>query len=443
MRLKSAVLIAVMLCLCLPVAGTPSLRAQQPTPPPLGPEEIAIVNAINRLRLEENYVPYALNPILNEAARAHALDLASRPPDDLGNSYQSYQNGEGLADRLADLGYPAYSDGYTAALIAFVTPDFPPESVVDFWVGEQERERGLIFSDTYREIGLAYVYHRDAGRHYYVILFGAQPGVLPVLVAPASNPYVDVSAQAVWERDVSLYLHNEKSHPNGDGQNPGLISEFRVSEDPTFAACAAAADQCWQYYTNVTSWTLSPGLGLRTIYVQMRDDIGRTITATAQVNLIDAPPPTNSPTSTLTATLTPTPSEPTLILYADETWLVLYVAAPQAISLTDLVLVTQPDEAPERQDAPAQDFDVLRLTQGTATSGSCYRYILAGQAAPLPSVCSARTTFQVPVAHADVFWYDALNARLRAIALYRGSETTPVAICSATLATSEGCVVRW
>ncbi len=443
MRLKSAVLIAVMLCLCLPVAGTPSLRAQQPTP--LGPEETVIVNSINRLRVEGNYVPYALNPILSEAARAHARDLASRQPDSLGNIYQSYQNGEGLADWLADLGYPAYSDGYTAALIAFVTPDVPPESVVDFWVGEQGQEADLLFSAVYREIGLAYVYHRDAGRHYYVILFGAQPGVLPVLVAPASNPYVDVSTQAVWERDVFLYLHNENSHPNGDIDRPGLIRQFRVSEDPNFAACAA--DQCWEYYTNMMSWTLSPGLGLKTIYVQMRDDIGRTITTTVQVNFTDAPPPTETSirtaTSTNTPTAPPTPSEPTLILYADATWLVLYVAAPQPISLTDLMLVTQPDDTPERRDAPAQDFDVLRLTQGTATSGSCYRYILAGQAAPLPSVCSARTTFQVPVAHADVFWYDALNARLRAIALYRGSETTPVAICSATLATSEGCVVRW
>ncbi len=442
MRLKFAVLIAVMLSLCLPMAGTPPLRAQQPTP--LSPEEIAIVNAINRLRVEGNYVPLALNPILNEAARAHALDLASRPPDSLGNVYQSRQSGETLEDWLTNLGYAAYSNGYTAALIALVTPDVPPENVVDFWAGEQGRETSPIFGTAYREIGLAYVYHRDAGRHYYVILFGAQPGILPVLVAPASDPYVDVSAQAVWERDVFLYLHNENSHPSGDIDSPGLIRQFRVSEDPTFADRDAESNQGWQYYTNVTPWTLSPGLGLKTLYVQLRDDIGRMITTSVQVNLIDAPPTiTPTPTNTSTPTLTPTSEEPTLILYADTTWLVLYVAAPQPILLNELVLVTLPEGAPARRDVPAQDFDALRLTQGTAASGSCYRYILAGQAAPLPGVCSARMTFQVPVALADRFWFDPLGANLRTIAIHRGSETTPVTICSAALGTSEGCMIRW
>jgi|GEM_PF-4875713 len=442
MRLKSAVLIAVILSFCLLAAGAPPLHAQQPTP--LGPEEIAIVNTINRRRVERNYVPYAVNPILSEAAHAHARELASRSPDSLGNVYQSHQNGEGLEDWLADLGYRAYSDGYTAALIAFVTGDVPPGSVVDFWISEQGQESDSILSADYREIGLAYVYNSTAGRHYYVLIFGAQPGVLPVLVAPASDPYVDVSAQDVWESAVFLYLHNENSHPDGDTDSPGLISQFRVSEDPAFAACNTAADQCWQYYVNVMPWTLSPGLGLKTIHVQLRDDIGRTITATAQVNLIDALPITPRPTNTPTATpTTPPPGEPTLILYADADWLVLYVAAPQSISLNELVLVTQPDEARERRDMPAQKFDVLRLTQGIAESGSCYRYILADQAAPLPGVCSAQTTFQMPVVPADRFWYDALGANLRAIAIHRGDEPLPFDICQAALETSDGCRIRW
>jgi hypothetical protein len=48
MRLKSAVLIAVILSFCLLAAGAPPLHP--PQPPPHAPQEIPIVNTINRRR---------------------------------------------------------------------------------------------------------------------------------------------------------------------------------------------------------------------------------------------------------------------------------------------------------------------------------------------------------------------------------------------------------
>ncbi len=51
------------------------------------------------------------------------------------------------------------------------------------------------------------------------------------------------------------------------GNNP-LVNEMRISEDPFFAGAV------WEPFAATKTWTLSPGFGTKTVYVQFRDSNG-------------------------------------------------------------------------------------------------------------------------------------------------------------------------
>jgi hypothetical protein len=262
-------------------------------------DEITILNRINNSRLRENLVHLMPSDALNRVANAWVEDLTARPIETLGDVYLT-RSRQTIEDLLGREGFAAYPDGYTVDFIPIVVRDFGPSQIVDFWISDFRQpqpqlrtRRNIRFSDPqlpifsalYREIGIAWRFSETTQRHYYVIIFGAEPNVLPVIAAQRSA--IDQIAQTVAQREVVLYIHDERVNRFGLGDIMGAVEEIRISEQRGELACDDPTPD-WQPYNNEVLWSLSPGAGLKTVYVQMCDSAGRSVLSSVQVTLTDA-----------------------------------------------------------------------------------------------------------------------------------------------------------
>lgn len=262
-------------------------------------DEINILNRINNSRLRENLVHLVPSEALNRVADAWVEDLTTRPIEALGDVYLT-RTRQTIEDLLLREGFVAYPEGYSVDFIPIVVRDFGPSQIIDFWISDfrqpspQLRTRRNIrfndpqlpiFSALYREIGISWRFSETTQRHYYVIVFGSQPNNLPVVTTQRSA--IDQIAQTVAQREVVLYIHDERVNRFGQGNIMGAVDRIRISEQPGELACNDPTPD-WQPYTNETLWTLSPGAGLKTVYVQMCDTAGRSVLSSTQVTLTDA-----------------------------------------------------------------------------------------------------------------------------------------------------------
>jgi hypothetical protein len=244
--------------------------------------------------------------VLNQIAETYVNDLAARPINSLGEVFLT-SNSANINDLLAQFGYTPYSNGYVVDFIPMVIRDFAPAQIIDTWISDfakPEAERSLLsrrmiregerllpfFSPLYREIGIAALFNESSGRYYYTIIFAAQPNVLPVVVTERTT--INQIAQAVFTRDVLLYIHDERVYRNGDVEAIGAVRAMRISEEQGEQACptnVASSDLTggWERYTNEVRWMLSDGAGVKTIYVQLCDNRGRSITMSTQVSYLD------------------------------------------------------------------------------------------------------------------------------------------------------------
>jgi hypothetical protein len=298
MRFFALLGVVVILLLVGAVTAQPAIE--------MSDDEVLILNAINRSRIRDNLVHLVPNLILNQIAETYVNDLASRPINDLGEVFLTSNNAN-INDLLTQFGYLPYSNGYVVDFIPIVIRDFAPSQIIDTWINDfakPEAERTLLsrrmiregerllpfFSPLYREIGIATVFNESTGRYYYTIIFAAQPNVLPIVIT--ERTMINQIAQTVLTQDVLLYIHDERGYRNGDAEAIGAVRTMRISEQPGEQACptnVAATDLTggWQRYTNEVRWSLSAGAGSKTIYVQLCDNRGRTITASTQVSYLD------------------------------------------------------------------------------------------------------------------------------------------------------------
>jgi hypothetical protein len=211
------------------------------------------------------------------------------------------RSGQNMDDLLAARGYEAYVSGYVVDFLPIIVRDFGPANIIDFWTSDfrsdqpQLRTRrqlrfgepGLpIFSPLYREIGIAYQFNAATQRHYYVIIFAAEPNDLPVVVTQRGA--ISQIAQTVADPAVILYIHDERVNRFGEGDTMGAIERMRISEDAATLDCADVNHPEWQPYEIEVLWQLSPGSGRKTLYIQMCDDRNRGLVSSTQVELIDS-----------------------------------------------------------------------------------------------------------------------------------------------------------
>ncbi len=267
---------------------------------PLAPKEM--FKLINTARLANGVGLLAWNDTLAEAAQRHAEDNATR--DDPGHVGSDNST---PAERAARVGYGVYPDAIR------VSENWSTGSALEamaFFL-EDQIHRDNMLAPLWREVGVGRA-ERASGQTVWVVLFGAQPGVLPI--------FVNQDAERTTERRVTVQLSGEEA-----GWSEEIFTapvEVRVAE----AAQLEAAP--WQPWVPEVEIELGAEGGERLLVAEYRDAQGRTVQASDTIFLVQpqgpvptsraqfAPTvtpsatPTLTPTATATATptLTPTPS---------------------------------------------------------------------------------------------------------------------------------------
>ncbi len=279
-RLVLAVLVAVVF-----LGGVTCPAAQQSSP------TVDFHQAINRARLNEGLTPLGLSTLLTQAAQRHADDIAKR-----GAASHEGADGSTYQQRIREAGYRAWNDGLLVNEVVWLGLG----GLVDAlnWFRNRAEEWAIFTDIRYREIGVGYA-EDGQGVHYFVITFGARPGVLPIFI----NDGAEVTDSPV----VAVRLTNEEAEPMGEGAWIGRAIEVQLNHTPDFNGVP------WQHWEPLLPWALA-GMepGEYAVYVQFRDGANRTAVAEATIRLVE--PGEAPPTPTLLPELAngpqPSPEEP-------------------------------------------------------------------------------------------------------------------------------------
>lgn len=283
--------------------------AQAQTDADLSEDETIILDAINQDRVVNGLVPFVFSPELQTVAVTMLNDLAARPITGLGDIYVTQDN-KNIDTLLGEVGYEAYPEpfGYAADMLPIIIRDVEASTLFDFMLQDAVREPRTIISRNmvrqgvailpiretrYREVGVAALYREDIGRYYYVIVTASRPEQLPIFVTDGVN--LGREAKTVTAREIRIYIPDERAVPrNADSSvDFGRVQYIHLSEQDAVLTCPEAAVDPWERYLNSLPFTLSAGAGTKTIYVQMCDALGRTITMRADVDYED--PATDAP----------------------------------------------------------------------------------------------------------------------------------------------------
>jgi hypothetical protein len=211
-----------------------------------------ILSGINAARIAHGLTPYALNPLLTQAAQAH-----SEYQRDTGQVTHDGPGGTRTINRVQAVGYPAVraNENIYAGMGG-------PGEAVNWWLGSTAGHVQNILHQSMREIGVGAASSSD-GLTYYTVDFSAQPNVLPM--------FVNNDAYSTNNPAVTLALTNEEIF-GGSASNIGRATQIMVSNTPDFANAVSLP---WAQYVN---WTLDSGAGdgLKTVYVRYIDAAGRT-----------------------------------------------------------------------------------------------------------------------------------------------------------------------
>lgn len=224
-------------------------------------EEAQTVYLGNLARRDAGVPPLRWNTQLTEAARWFAWDSVENRPE----PYCGHQdtNGQWPGDRAWNFGYRG-SAGAENAFCGYVTP----EQAIAGWLDSPGHRANLLNPD-HQEIGLGY-YRRDSdGRGYVAQKFGMDAVAPPVII--------DNEAISTTDTAVELYIHHHDSA--GSIQTMGTAVQMRLGHEPCLDGVT------WEPYVAEKPWTLPAGEGWRTVYVQSRDALDRTVVVSDTIYL--------------------------------------------------------------------------------------------------------------------------------------------------------------
>jgi len=239
-------LLTILILVALGVAQPASpATAQEPEDIETQALDWECIRLTNKLRATHNLPPLKAEPILIGTARAHSQDMAAR-------GYVAHTTPEGikLLNRLQAAGY--HPTGYYSENI-FAGWQATPEIAIQWWYDEEPPDdwhRRNLLSVNLREFGCGVYLDSDSTYSYFTQDFGQRPGVFPVII--------NREAVSTTRETVSLYLY---------GQSWGA-TEMMFSENANFEKAS------WQPFDPISTWTLSPGPGQKTIYAQIRNASG-------------------------------------------------------------------------------------------------------------------------------------------------------------------------
>ena len=251
--------------------------------------------AINRSLLDAGARPLGQNDALDAVAQTIADELS------VSGSYTSAPRA--LAD---ENGYPRWSDGgqrvITEAInyIGVESPDF-------FAQLRQDDLINTLQNTFYREMGVGISTYQAVTRgtvqNVYVVVMGAQPNMLPVII--------NSGEETVYDRDVMLYLHNELSlayETEPDVIQQAVSVRIANSEAELDAAEPMAIDGDEFAFP----WTLTEEFGAKEVWVAFEDEKGASVVSNTTVVFAD---PASAPSDSV-----PTPTATLNMMYAGDTF---------------------------------------------------------------------------------------------------------------------------
>ncbi|MBU0494991.1 MAG: CAP domain-containing protein [Chloroflexi bacterium] len=206
----------------------------------------------NLARRDNGVPPLRWNAQMTDAARWFSWDSVENQPD----GYCGHQDtlGRWPSTRVPAFGYRGYC-GAENCFCGYVTP----EDAIQGWLNSAGHRANLLDPNS-REVGLGTYRRASDGRGYVTQDFGQDPVFPPVIIA--------YEALTTTNSTVNLYIYDRSGGGGFAGLGPA--TEMKVSNDPCLTGAA------WEPYAAHRTWTLAPGTGWRTVYVQTRDAVGRT-----------------------------------------------------------------------------------------------------------------------------------------------------------------------
>ncbi len=190
--------------------------------------------------------PYKRDEKLDLAAERHSHDMcvgdfvdhtSLNDPSKAGELY--WYSGEAWNSRIRDYGYTGPKSENIAAGYA------SPSSVIAGWM-DSSGHRSAILSTGTRELGVGYYAGSGFYGRYWTQDFGTISSIYPVVI---NREAFDVDGLS-----VSLYIYGD-----------GWAQDMRFSNDNvTWSA--------WEPYNAAKAWSLSGGIGVKTVYCQLRKD---------------------------------------------------------------------------------------------------------------------------------------------------------------------------
>ncbi|MFQ6057384.1 MAG: CAP domain-containing protein [Anaerolineae bacterium] len=228
-------------------------RALYPPPPPTPTYEQEVVELVNQERAARGLPPLKICPELMAAASGHSQDMAT-------NDFFSHIGSDGSSpwDRFRREGYQLTYGGEDIA-----AGDTTPHEVVSGWMSSPGHS-GVILDPRYREVGVGYAY--SSFGHFWTLDVASRDGVYPLVI--------EGEALVTTSRDVDLYVYGAE-----------WATQIRVSNESTFE------DTSWEAYTPARIWTLTPGPGWKTVYVELQHEDGAILAAADDIYLANPEPP--------------------------------------------------------------------------------------------------------------------------------------------------------
>jgi hypothetical protein len=141
---------------------------------------------------------------------------------------------------MSDAGYNWFACGENIA--AGYTS---PAAVVAAWMASPGHHANIMYP-TFREIGVSYLYYASSTyRRYWTQDFGARWDIYPVVINREET--------ATSSSTVNLYIYGS-----------GWADSMMVSNFADFAGAS------WESPAADRTWTLEPGLGMKNVYVKLR-----------------------------------------------------------------------------------------------------------------------------------------------------------------------------
>lgn len=153
--------------------------------PPYDETRMVMIAMLNQWRIREGLWPLQINDILMQMAQDQADYLIGLPALPRGGDLHLGRQGEYPAQRaVGSYGWPSYGSAARTAIGEVAYVGRSERSAYEYW-NTSSIHSNTILSSAYREVGVGVVLHPYG--QLFIIVFGARPGILPVLVDPVNE----------------------------------------------------------------------------------------------------------------------------------------------------------------------------------------------------------------------------------------------------------------